>query len=205
VTQFTAGGPAEVSREGPRAALFYAAFEEAPDPILLADDERRYVAGNRAVRKFLGVSRDALTASRIDDYTVRAMRPELEQIWRTFMARGTLEGVFPLLLPNGLERVVLFRAKANVRPGRHLSVFHAARYDHRGMDYQDPKLGEISFREREILTLLARGTSVSDAAVEMSLAPETVRTHLRNAMRKLGAHTRPHAIALAMKHRYIDP
>ena len=59
-------------------------------------------------------------------------------------------------------------------------------------------------REREILDCLAQGMTGEDAARRLYLSPETVRTHLRNAMRKLDANTRVHAVALAVRLREID-
>jgi DNA-binding CsgD family transcriptional regulator len=57
----------------------------------------------------------------------------------------------------------------------------------------------LSPREREVLDLLANGLTGEEVAVRLSLSPETVRTHIRNAMSKLGAHTRVHAVAIAMQ------
>ena len=37
------------------------------------------------------------------------------------------------------------------------------------------------------------------AAEQLGISPETVRTHVRNAMNKLGARTRAQAIAVAMR------
>ena len=58
--------------------------------------------------------------------------------------------------------------------------------------------GRLSPREREVLQLLAHGRTNEAAAGELFLSEETVRTHVRNAMRKLGAHTRLHAVVLAL-------
>lgn len=58
-------------------------------------------------------------------------------------------------------------------------------------------------REREILELLASGVTGEQAAGRLCLSPETVRTHVRNAMRKLDANTRVHAIALAVQQHEI--
>ena len=62
----------------------------------------------------------------------------------------------------------------------------------------------LSPREREILTLLARGYSSDEVAGELFLSPETVRTHLRNSMTKLSAHSRLHAVTEALRRREIS-
>ena len=56
----------------------------------------------------------------------------------------------------------------------------------------------LSTREREILGLLAGGVSGAQIAESLVLSPETVRTHIRNAMIHMGAHTRAQLIALAI-------
>ncbi len=63
----------------------------------------------------------------------------------------------------------------------------------------------LSPREREVLGLLSKGLSGEDAAKQLFLSSETVRTHVRNAMNKLGATTRVHAVALALQRGEIDP
>jgi DNA-binding NarL/FixJ family response regulator len=86
-----------------------------------------------------------------------------------------------------------------------------------GGDYLDPRLTAflsrgngnrrflLSPREREILGLLAKGFSGEDAAQDLHLSPETVRTHVRNAMGKLHASTRVHAVAVALQRGEISP
>jgi DNA-binding NarL/FixJ family response regulator len=61
----------------------------------------------------------------------------------------------------------------------------------------------LSVREREILDLLAKGLTGEEAAQRLFISPETVRTHIRNAMRKLEADTRAHAIVLALRNEEI--
>ncbi|MEA2468033.1 MAG: hypothetical protein QOJ57_2159 [Thermoleophilaceae bacterium] len=63
----------------------------------------------------------------------------------------------------------------------------------------------LTDREREVLGLLATGMTGEQAAEALFLSPETIRTHVRNAMRKLGAKTRVHAVALALRLREISP
>jgi DNA-binding NarL/FixJ family response regulator len=57
----------------------------------------------------------------------------------------------------------------------------------------------ITEREREILERLAGGATGEQIAHAMFLSPETIRTHLRNAMQRLDAHTRVQAVAVAMR------
>jgi DNA-binding CsgD family transcriptional regulator len=62
----------------------------------------------------------------------------------------------------------------------------------------------LSGREREILAFLASGQSGAQIAEDLVLSPETVRTHIRNAMAKLGASSRAQAVALAVQRHEID-
>ncbi|MEJ7875110.1 MAG: LuxR C-terminal-related transcriptional regulator [Solirubrobacterales bacterium] len=66
---------------------------------------------------------------------------------------------------------------------------------------RQPKSGgkPLSGREREVLGYLAEGLSGAAIAERLVLSPETVRTHVRNAMEKLGASTRSQAVALALE------
>ena len=64
--------------------------------------------------------------------------------------------------------------------------------------------GDLSERERGILTELAAGHSVEGIAERLHLSPHTVRTHLRNGMRKLGAQTRAQAVAIAISEGAIE-
>ena len=67
------------------------------------------------------------------------------------------------------------------------------------------RLPSLSKREREIMDLLAQGMTGEDVAAHLVLSSETVKTHIRNAMAKLEANTRVHAIAIALREGYISP
>lgn len=66
------------------------------------------------------------------------------------------------------------------------------------------RLPSLSNREREILDLLAQGMTGEQVADHLVLSAETIKTHIRNAMNKLEAHTRVHAIAIALREGYIS-
>jgi DNA-binding NarL/FixJ family response regulator len=66
------------------------------------------------------------------------------------------------------------------------------------------KQKSLSKREREIMDLLAQGMTGEQVAEHLFLSPETIKTHIRNAMNKLEANTRVHAIAIALREGFIS-
>ncbi len=62
-----------------------------------------------------------------------------------------------------------------------------------------PRHGGLTPREREVVALLAEGLTGEEIAERLYVSPETVRTHVRNAMEKLEANTRVHAVAIALR------
>ena len=65
------------------------------------------------------------------------------------------------------------------------------------------KLPSLTQREREVLRLLADGLSNEEIGKRLFISPETVRTHVRKAMRKLDADTRTQAVAKALRQSLI--
>jgi DNA-binding CsgD family transcriptional regulator len=66
------------------------------------------------------------------------------------------------------------------------------------------RLPTLSVREYEILSLLAEGLTGAAIAERLFLSPETVRTHIRNAARRLGAQTRVQAVAILVRGRTLE-
>ena len=64
--------------------------------------------------------------------------------------------------------------------------------------------GKLTRRQREILQLLANGESTTFAARELDLSEETVKTHTKHALARLGAKNRTHAVAIAVRECLID-
>jgi DNA-binding NarL/FixJ family response regulator len=64
--------------------------------------------------------------------------------------------------------------------------------------------GKLTRRQRQILQLLANGESTTVAARELDLSEETVKTHMKNAMARLGAKNRTHAVSIALRECLID-
>jgi PAS domain S-box-containing protein len=98
------------------------AFDAMSDAVLVADDERRYVDANHAATRLFGLARADLLGSRIDDFAPAPSGFDVEAAWREFLSTGEQRGEFPLMRADGTSRIVEYRAKANIIPGRHLSV-----------------------------------------------------------------------------------
>ena len=49
------------------------------------------------------------------------------------------------------------------------------------------------------------GTSTDGIAAKLHVSPHTVRTHIKNILRKLDARTRAHAVAIAFAEDAINP
>ena len=63
----------------------------------------------------------------------------------------------------------------------------------------DPVLEGLTERERQVLALLGDGLRAEQIASELSISPNTVRTHVQNLLGKLGATSRLEAVALARR------
>jgi DNA-binding CsgD family transcriptional regulator len=62
---------------------------------------------------------------------------------------------------------------------------------------------KLSAKETLVLGELARGNTTEEVGQVLGVSPHTVRTHIKNAMRKLDARTRAHAVAIALSDRVI--
>ena len=66
-------------------------------------------------------------------------------------------------------------------------------------------LAGITARELTVLRLVARGWSNNDIAVEMGLAPSSVKTHVGHLLAKLGFTDRVQLVVFAYEHELVRP
>jgi DNA-binding NarL/FixJ family response regulator len=66
------------------------------------------------------------------------------------------------------------------------------------------KGSRVTPRQRQILQLYADGHSTEEAARRLGLSAETVRTHAKASLPRLGARDRAHAVAIALRSALID-
>jgi DNA-binding NarL/FixJ family response regulator len=104
-----------------------------------------------------------------------------------------------------------------LKAGSFEELLLAIRQVSEGGSYVDPRLDRIllspratarvpqlSPRERQIMHLMAEGNTAEQIGSEITVSIETVRTHVRNVIRKLQARNRVHAIALALERGEIE-
>jgi PAS domain S-box-containing protein len=171
-------------------------------PMILVDDERRYVHANSPALRLFGLTLEELRKLRMDDLTPAYRQSLMKAGWERLMASEFVMG-HEIARPKEIYEGYSYFAIANAIPGRHVIAF--ARSDSHGdaaapeHQARGPRDHLLTRREVEVLSLSAAGLTIRGIAGELVLAPATVRTHLANIYRKLEVHGRAAAVAKALR------
>jgi DNA-binding CsgD family transcriptional regulator len=160
------------------------------------DDELRYIDCNHEATRLLGRERDAILAQHFGDFSSGETRLRARELWQRFRKAGGIGYRHVITDSEGIEHEVDVRARAHCLPGRHLFVV-------RRLDSRTGAKPLLTPRERQVLSMMASGMTAGQVAGELYLSTMTVRTHIRNAKRKLAANTIGQAIAIALGNREI--
>lgn len=99
---------------------YQAAFDNAPDAMVVLDDEARFVEANAAACALIGLTREALLQHALPDFLPD--RASFEHYWALSLRDGSVAGQGPLHRADGQLLEVQFAATAHFQPGRHFSV-----------------------------------------------------------------------------------
>jgi PAS domain S-box-containing protein len=188
------------------ALPFWSIFEDSMIPMAILDRDRRYVRVNDALVNLWEYPRSELIGSSADDMVVDG-RDMIESRWEQLVRTHELYGERVIEHASGTRLNVTYAAHVIMAEGQWqvLVVTLSARLPDGAEligNTQPETAGVTGFRltprEREVVRLVALGANTRSIATELSLSPETVRTHVRNAMSKTGVHTRAHLVALVL-------
>lgn len=170
-----------------------------PDVVLM-DVRMPVLDGLAAARQILAVPDCAtrvvmLTTFDIDEYVLEAIRAG---------ASGFLLKDAPPADLVAAVRVV-HRGDALLAPSvtRRLLERVATTPDHRSAP--PPELASLTHREREVLVEVARGRSNVEIAAVLTIAEQTVKTHVSRVLGKLGLRDRAQAVIVAYESGLVVP
>lgn len=186
-----------------RARQLQSLFAKSFIPMVIVDNDRRYIDVNAAGRLLARITLEAVRQRRIDDFTADEDRPALEAAWAELMDHGNATGRYRATFDDGSTIWILYAGITNALPGQHLVLFVPADWpgdELQGTEPQseEPRPAPLSERQLDVLRLVAVGANASQIAAELSISEATVRTHVKHILDRLGAHNRAHAVALAI-------
>lgn len=195
------------------------------DHVLLRDGLAGYV-GRQADMVVVGEARDGREA--IERH--RALRPDVTLLDLQMPVLGGLEALAGIRAETPQARVVVlttfdgdvqaFRALKLgaqgylLKSALHEQLGNAIRTVHAGGRHLQPEVAaavaiaaagdRVTEREAEVLRLAAEGNANKQIAYLLGVGEETVKSHMRNLLEKLGARDRSHAITIALRRGILE-
>ncbi len=183
------------------SALFRDAFNQSRNAMVLLDDDRRHVEVNGAYVQLVGYRPSELIGRPVSELRADGATVSAAQ-WHSALGRKQFTGTVELLRADGGRVTVEFAGHPEIVTGRQLILFVALRVARGGRlrDDDAPATArpDLSPRELDVVRLLALGFSGPEVAEELRIAHNTVRTHTRNAMTKVGARSRAQLVAMSL-------
>ena len=183
--------------------LFWGVVERSGNPIAVFDKRGSHLAVNAATCEFFGVSRDEFNQAQLGRLLTPAEYSTLEDEWRELWAKRDLSGVRVFTRADGAHVRLQYAARTAVVDGRRVAVVVIIREKRAHELGPVGRGGELTRREREVVSLVALGLSSPEIAEKLCISVATVRTHVRKSMAKLGARTRAHLVAIALADGHI--
>ncbi len=170
--------------------------------MVLLDERRRHVDANGAYLKLLGLTRDSIIGQPMYRFVVGGPAASPQE-WASALAEGEFTGAADLHGADGAIVAIQWAATTEVVTGQRLVLFVALSTSRWGGHFRREAFSEgatagLTKRELEVVGLVALGRTGPEIADELHIAHDTVRTHVRNAMTKLGVRSRAQLVATAL-------
>jgi PAS domain S-box-containing protein len=184
------------------STLFQAAFRDSRNAMVLADEDRHIVDVNGALLQLLGHRRADVVGRPMWEFV--AGEPAMTSAqWAGALARHRFSGEAEMVRSDGDVVRVQWGATTEQATGRRLVLVVALSVSGRGRGVRQVTASEgrgraLSEREREIVRLVALGSTGPEIADQLQISHNTVRTHLRNSMQRTGARSRAQLVAKAL-------
>jgi NarL family two-component system response regulator LiaR len=181
-----------VARSGQEA--FELARRERPDLVLLdlgLPDVTGIEIGRRLLEERPDLTILALTGRR----DAQAVKEAMAAGFAGYLTKDTP-------LPSFADRVRSALRGETVVPAR----LETPRVETRTPEEESAALlaGQLTPREREVLSLLVEGSDNAEIARRLSVSANTVRTHVQSILTKLGVRSRLQAAAFAVRHQVVE-
>ena len=119
------------------------------------------------------------------------------------LVQAGADGVLPASA--GLDELVsIIRRASNGEPLLSPSLLQSIAERLRDRPQVQHRLAPLTMRELEVLRALAQGLPAAEIAEHLGTRKGTVRTHIQNILRKLGAHSSLEAVAIALRHGIVE-
>ncbi len=122
--QARSSAPRDAEPQTPDGELFRRIVEACPVAILVTDDQGRYIDANPMACRIFGYPREQIVGMRVEDFLDPARAFPLRHRWDDFRRHKGQSGEFPLVRPDGSQRVLRYQALADFapdHPGLHVS------------------------------------------------------------------------------------
>ena len=179
---------------------FWDLFRTSRNPMVLVSADRTLIEANAAMRALTHRSVKRSAGRPVLDFIVPGDRAHAEAIWKELEVTGHALDSEHVRTVSGAT-ICFHYAAVETHLDEYGKCFLAVGID-TSVHPDDAPTGNgargLTPREEEVVRLVAEGRTNDEIAQVLSLSPETIRTHVRNAMDKTGARNRAHLVA----HRY---
>jgi PAS domain S-box-containing protein len=183
-------------------AAFRLLFETSVTPVAILDERRRLVDMNPAGLRLLCQTAAPATGEPAAEAIALPERERSEADWHQLLRDGRLNGTRTLIRGDGGEVEVVFAAVVESIAGGRRAIYTLTPAGPEPVQAEaelQMSAASLTTREAQVVRLIAGGLDTSEIAVTLHVSPNTVRSHVRNAMSKLGARTRAQLVAQVLE------